>query len=686
MALLSRYQQALAQPASRKLALLVGINQYPESVCDYTVRGTALNGCLTDVELQRELLIHRFGFQPSDILTLTDQAATHQAITAALGDLSQQVKPEDIVLFHFSGLGSQVQLESSALQQPQNSLVPVDGVLPSTENPVVSDLLLDTLGLLLYALPTQQVITVLDACHTSLGRTLQGNLRIRSRPNSPTGALAARELALRQQLQQPHRAGPSSGFPGMVLQASAPDRIATEVQWNGFSSGLFTYALTQQLWSSTAATPLWVSFNQATTAVRQIAGLQQQPVQTGAKPATLTDSIKPISADGVIRAVEEDGRAQIWLAGLPAAVLENASGSLFTVLSDQLSNPLVQLRSRDGLSVKARKSPDAVTLQPGLLVQEAVRVLPRNIGLTVALDNSLERIERVDATSAFAAIPRVSAVIAGEPADYLFGKTQAAPLIAASLPSQPTNDELPTSSSYGLFYPDRNAVPNTLIQNTEAVKTAVNRLTPQLKTLLAIKLLRLTQNRASSQLSVRATLETVSPQRQLLQQETTRILVSTPKAVRPLIEANSAVPVDSQIRYRLENYGQAPVYFTLISIDTRGNFSLLPPRVEVTAGATVTVPSRDSGWSIQSPVGLAETHLIFSRTPLTQTAQLLEANPANAAGQPLPVPNPLEVVQAVLQDLHQASSATVPSVESPVDSYLLDVQAWATLSFIYRVA
>lgn len=69
-----RYYQALAQPSPRKLALLVGINQYPQQ---------PLIGCLTDVELQRELLIHRFGFTKGDILTLTDQQATRQQIEQA---------------------------------------------------------------------------------------------------------------------------------------------------------------------------------------------------------------------------------------------------------------------------------------------------------------------------------------------------------------------------------------------------------------------------------------------------------------------------------------------------------------------------------------------------------------------------------------------------------------------------
>ncbi|NJO67323.1 MAG: hypothetical protein HC832_08220 [Leptolyngbyaceae cyanobacterium RM1_405_57] len=73
---------------------------------------------------------------------------------------------------------------------------------------------------------------------------------------------------------------------------------------------------------------------------------------------------------------------------------------------------LLQMRTREGLSVRAKiyAASSAVPLQVGQLVQESVRVLPRNVGLTVALDSSLERIERVDATSAFATIPRVTAI------------------------------------------------------------------------------------------------------------------------------------------------------------------------------------------------------------------------------------------------------------------------------------
>lgn len=59
-----RIHYALAQDTPRKLALLIGINGYYER---------PLSGCANDVQLQYELLVHRYGFNPQDILIVTDE-------------------------------------------------------------------------------------------------------------------------------------------------------------------------------------------------------------------------------------------------------------------------------------------------------------------------------------------------------------------------------------------------------------------------------------------------------------------------------------------------------------------------------------------------------------------------------------------------------------------------------------
>ena len=80
-----KYTKALAQNTGRKLALLVGINQYSGDL-------TPLGGCVNDVMLQKQLLIHRFGFNPQDIITLTDSQATRKGIrTYATGTVRSPI-------------------------------------------------------------------------------------------------------------------------------------------------------------------------------------------------------------------------------------------------------------------------------------------------------------------------------------------------------------------------------------------------------------------------------------------------------------------------------------------------------------------------------------------------------------------------------------------------------------------
>lgn len=722
--LAERYQQALAQPTRRKLALLIGINQYPEQVCDYTLtRGLALNGCLTDVALQRELLIHRFGFQPADILTLTDQQATRQHIEEAfLFHLTNQAQAGDVVVFHFSGLGSRIHAEAEP--EPQNALVPVDGFVPTVENPIVNDLLEDTLGLLLRSLPTEQVTTILDTGYADLGRTVQGNLRIRSRPNAPTGQLNAGELARQEQLieqlqvsrAQVRTQWRSGQLPGIVLSATRPGQIATEGQWNGFNAGLFTYALTQQLWAATPATTLRTSLSLVTGTVKQFAGVEQQPGLMGQKlqaPRLPAYNLLPETSDaeGVIQAIDEDGKVQVWLAGLPTPVLENYGAAILAIVPSSPATPtspaspdetpptphppLLQIRSRDGLLFKARPNGGDATyaLQAGQLVQEVVRILPRNIGLTIALDTSLERIERVDATSAFSAIPRVTSVIAGEPADFLFGKMDETATLTASLDAPPVPE--PINRGYGLFSLGRDAIPSTLIQADEAVKTAVHRIAPHLRTLLALKLLRLTANRGSSRLGIRATLEMTAPQERIvMQQETVR--TQTAAEMKPRVytadlfngAGSVALPVGSHTRYQLQNTSRQPLYFILLGLDPTGSpivFYSTAATAVIPADETLVIPQAIAEWIVPGPCGLAETHLIFSRSPFTQAYQTLKVASKTDIRQVTPIQNPLEVAQAIWQDLHNASLEALPNIDLPADTYALDVNAWASLDFVYQV-
>ena len=695
-----RYLQALAGPRARKLALLIGIDKYPDA---------PLRGCVTDVELQRELLIYRFGFAPSDILTLTDAQATRENIeTAFVTHLSEQAKPGDVVVFHFSGCGSQVSL----IESPdiiQNSFVPADDVLPMLGNRAVNDILEETLLLLVRSLPTENAIAILDTSYNYPGFSKNGNFRIRSRPRPTIGQLSCAELTFAQGLGL----RPNLRSTAAVLAAAANSQIAAEQEWNGFTAGLFTYALTQTLWWATSASSLQVSFSRAAGTV-ELAGLSQQPqirheVLTATAAVNLGNLIGNSPADGAVTAVEEGGKTvQLWLGGLSPGVLECCVGSVFGSVSsegDSLrdSYAWLLLRGRTGLSAKAQilDKPDQTfdQLTAGLLVREEIRVLPRNIGLTVALDSGLERIERVDATSAFATVPQVSPVGSEQPADCRFGRVPETTL-AESVSAAPALSQ----TRYGLFSLGQIPIPDTEGDGGEAVKVAVQRLTPQLKALLALKLLRLTVNEGSSRLKVRAVLATLAPQARAVAQREPVAIADRTYRLEPLsTETEKSGNIDllslkngSRIQYRLYNESDRPVYAAVLAIDSAGR--LLAVNFEgqnaaggmsraIAPGENLSVPTAGAvGLAVFGAIGLTETQIIFSVAPFDQTLAAIEAEMQQTRDTlPVVVLNPLTVARAVLEDLHCASIPSVQKLGISTDDLTLDVNVWATLSFVYRV-
>ncbi|MEG4442894.1 caspase family protein [Microcoleus sp. AT9_B5] len=692
----SRYLEALAQPTARKLALLVGVDKYPDS---------PMRGCVTDVELQRELLIHRFGFVPSDILTLTDAQATRENIeTAFVTHLSEQAKPGDVVVFHFSGCGSRVSVGESSGKM-HDSLVPADDVLPLLANRAVNDILDETLLLLMRSLATENAIAILDTSYTYPSLPKNGNFRIRSRPRPTIGEPSLAELTFAEGLKSRQNLRPAAA----VLAAAANSQIAAEQEWNGFSAGLFTYALTQTLWWATPATSFSVSFSRAAGNVEQITGLSQQPqILNHDLTAPLAVNFSNLmfnspAADGAVTAVEEGGKSvQLWLGGLSPGVLECCGGSVFALDSSEGARLL--LRGRTGLSAKAQVLDGSAQtdgqLTVGELVREEIRVLPRNIGLTVALDSGLERIERVDATSAFATVPQVTAVGSDQPADCRFGRvpeTTLAETVSAHEPGL-------IQSRYGLFSLGQMPIPNTLGDGGEAVKVAVQRLTPQLKSLQAGKLLRLSANEGSSRLKVRAVLATLAPQAPAVaQREPVRAGGDYPleplrgegeKSVRSHI---LNVKKGDRLHYGLYNESDRPVYFAVFCTDSAGRLSVLgadsKEAVEemsraIAPGENLTVPAAgSSGWAVSGPIGLAETIIIFSESPFDRTLAAIEAEKQQTRdAQPIRVLlNPLNVARAVLEDLHAASIPGVQKLGISTDDLALDVNVWATLSFVYRV-
>jgi hypothetical protein len=723
--LIQTYQQTLAAPTNRKLALLVGINRYPHN--------NQLNGCLTDVELQRELLIHRFGFNPQDILCLCDRQATRENIeTAFIEHLGKQAQPDDVVVFHFSGYGGQIKMpltldtadkniNNQETFRLVNSFVPVDGVL-AKKTTIANSILQETLLVLAQSLSTTKCTFILDTSFNTTPRSKHSSLKIRSIEEIADNP-SPQELAFLEQLETDLTTKglkPSKrllSLPGVVLSASSNNQVAAERHWHGFSAGLFTHALTQHLWQITPSSKVQTVLAQTAATVEQVMGRQQKPTINNPDKSNLAYYLTTIDAPnalGVISKVNSNGSIEIKLLGLPANIIEYYGiNSCLMVASNQLDNSLqLQIKSKEGLISKAQLlSPETDLPQVGQLVQEKLRILEPNIRLTLAVDLDLERIERVDATSAIANIAEVnSAIVSGEQnADCLLGKVHHESNSDTAISN--TNSESQTFS-YGLYTPGGMLIGQTTGLSEEAVKIAIERLQPQFNNLLAAKWLGLTDNDFSSRLKVNATLTTGEKKSAINLQTATSISEQSSPTTKSAfssnsynLNSNSTVPIlikGSEIQLTLANTDDHELYVILLGVDADSKIFALytpskPSTVEIEAQLNnmaiapqteLMIPQADNSWKwkVSDTVGINTLYAIFAVKPFEQTLKALatQQNIKLDQQQVLNVVNPHVVLQAVMQDLHTASSVSSELLPSS-DVYALDVNCWASLSFVYEV-
>ncbi len=105
----------------RKRALLAGCN-YPGTKCE-------LHGCANDVTRMKTTLLERFGFDEADILVLLDSdpklpQPTGANIRQSLAKLVEDVQPDDVLVFHYSGHGTQVSPCEQRLTSFRESCLP----------------------------------------------------------------------------------------------------------------------------------------------------------------------------------------------------------------------------------------------------------------------------------------------------------------------------------------------------------------------------------------------------------------------------------------------------------------------------------------------------------------------------------------------------------------------------------
>jgi len=134
---------------AEKYTLLVGINDYPNDI-------SPLRYCVADVVAFRDALINVAGFEKDNVYLMTDQMEgqmqpTNINIVKRLGILAQQVKPEDTLVFYFSGHG--IVNDSSSFLLAANSDTATQDTLEMSGVP------LDRVSKILSSVKAQQLLT-----------------------------------------------------------------------------------------------------------------------------------------------------------------------------------------------------------------------------------------------------------------------------------------------------------------------------------------------------------------------------------------------------------------------------------------------------------------------------------------------------------------------------------------------
>jgi len=357
--------------ASTRRALLIGINDYSASRLE-ALRGAVatardvpnLDGTANDVELMRDLLVALYGFKPADIVTLQDQQATRNAILQSLNQhLLASAMKDDVVLFYFSGHGSQVPNSlSHEADRLDESLVPAD-VRRGARDIRDKELLRVFNGILDRG---ANLTIVLDTCHSGSGaRGLDGGLRYRG--------VAADSRDARD---------PSTGpLPenrrALILSAAQDfDQAFETLDERGNVRGAFTWALARAIRDADAGEPASETFLRA-RANLHAERPAQDPVIAGSR-ATQRNPLLGIRAD------RHNCRAVIAIERMLVAdkvLLQGGWASGVTVGSELrlAGHDDVRLEVTSLLGVahaEARVTRGTTRLRPGMLLEIATWAAP----------------------------------------------------------------------------------------------------------------------------------------------------------------------------------------------------------------------------------------------------------------------------------------------------------------------
>ena len=719
----NRYGRVLAQDTPRKLALLVGINQYESA--------SSLRGCLNDVEMQRELLIHRYGFNPSDIVEVWDNASSSDLrptrdniIRAFKEHLIAQAHPGDVVVFHYSGHGSRVEdptpLDSEACREARDcnlngTLVPNDRIAfdPQDTTITVKDIMGRSLFLLTRAIETDNVTMVLDSCHSGAGTRGNTVVRAEVRDFSRTFLASPEEFEMQQELvthldfsQAAFEAARIEGIAnGIAIGSARREQLALDYSFDGFHAGAFSYLLTRYLWQMSGSEAAGTTYVNLARSTRVLADRHpQDPIieyepgtDNQEKPLYFVEPERP-TAEAVITDIT-GSQISFWLGGISSQNI-GSTDTIFTVLDANHEillqadgNPLqIQQTTRSGLAATGRiLNGDPSQLQAGQLLRERVVGIPLNPKLTLGLDPSLDDETESARTALNDALIADSVnrleVVDVDPddsvsLDYILGK--ATEDLLAQL-TEAGETDLPPIGTIGLFTPALSPVTNTFGRVNESAIAAVSRLRPQFRLFLVGQVLN----------GIATTSSNLNIQGNVFAASGASVPISGRQSGNPFQSPSVATQTfrtGEAIQIQIDNQEDREMYMSCLAIDASGNLITLYPidfeapedasLIEAKSSLTVPRPEDESAFAVGGS-GYVQLITLVSTEPLRSVLRGLE-DMARSRGMSrgflqLQENEPLRVLGNLLGDVGDISRSSDPatigvvdtSQQSPIDTNVL---------------
>jgi hypothetical protein len=239
-----------------RYALLVGIGDYPGTEADLG------NAPIEDANIMRRMLVDHFGFDPANVIMLSDADATRENIAQGIAQHLGQAGPNGSAFFFYSGHGAQIgeNIGVTGALDPENAegdqAIYVYGA--DYESSVILD---EELGYLIETIDAGRTMVAVDACYS--GSVTRGAFMSKGVDLTAPGTVEHVRMPsnfITSELKALNLTDFSLGFGDFAQIAQAMDDPQRHVMWGastdeqvswtsdlGGGSSVFAYYLGQRL-------------------------------------------------------------------------------------------------------------------------------------------------------------------------------------------------------------------------------------------------------------------------------------------------------------------------------------------------------------------------------------------------------------------------------------------------------